>query len=346
MMRRYNQLSAWGLFGPALAGITLFLFLPFILSIVLSVTNQRFVSPNPTEFVGMANYQRLLSVSVLTLDPLPAEAGVEPDFPRSRDVIRARPELKGYFEWFKVDLGGRRYVALATDPVFMRSLLNNFYFSLLVVPLQCGIALGLALLVNQRLGGTRVFRAIFFAPVVTSMAVIAVVWIFLYNPDIGLINRMLQWLSFGVLGHTDWLGDPDTAMTAILIMSIWQGVGFQMVLFLAGLQGIPTALYEAASIDGASGWDKFRHVTLPGLRNTTAFVVITTVISSFRLFTQVDVMTQGGPRDNATSTVIFHAIRVGFDSGDLGYASAISVVFFLIVVALTFGLRRALPPNT
>jgi multiple sugar transport system permease protein len=346
-MRQHSQLSAWRLFGPALVGITVFLFAPFVLSIVLSLTNQRFVSPNPTEFIGVANYQRLLSVTMITLDPLPSsEEGAEPEFPRSRDVIRSRPELKGYFEWFKVDLGGRRYVALATDPVFMRSLLNNFYFSIMVVPIQCGIALGLALLVNQRFGGTRIFRTIFFAPVVTSMAVIAVVWIFLYNPDIGLINRMLQWLSFGQLGHTDWLGDTSTAMIAILIMSVWQGVGFQMVLFLAGLQGIPTVLYEAASIDGASGWDKFRHVTWPGLRNTTAFVVITTAIASFRLFTQVDVMTQGGPRDNATSTVIFHAIRVGFDGGDLGYASAISVVFFVIVVTLTFALRRALPPHT
>jgi multiple sugar transport system permease protein len=342
MQRRLN-LPAWGLFGPALVGITLFLFAPFILSIVLSLTNQRFVSPNPTEFVGAANYQRLLSVTMITLDPLPGAEGAEPEFPRSRDVIRSRPDLKGYFHWFTVDAFGKRHVALATDPVFVRSLINNFYFSILVVPIQCAIALALALLVNQRFGGTRIFRTIYFAPVVTSMAVISVVWIFLYNPDIGLINRLLQWLSFGVAGHTDWLGDPDTALNAILIMSIWQGVGFQMILFLAGLQGIPTVLYEAASIDGASAWQRFRHVTWPGLANTTAFVVITTAIASFRLFTQVDVMTQGGPRDNATSTVIFHAIRVGFGGGDLGYASAISVVFFVIVVALTFGLRRALP---
>lgn len=346
-MRQARNLAGWGLFGPAFIGIGLFLIAPFVLSIVLSFTNQRFVSPTPTEFIGTANYQRLLGVTMITVDPIPGtETNAVPEYPRTREIIRSRPDLKGYFEWFRFEIGLTRYVALATDPVFLKSLLNNFYFSILVVPIQCGLALALALLVNQRFGGTRVFRAIFFAPVVTSMAVISVVWIFLYNPDIGLINRLIQSLTFGQLGYVNWLGDVSTAMIAILIMSVWQGVGFQMVLYLAGLQSISPQLYEAASIDGANAWQKFWNVTLPGLRNTTAFVVITTAISSFRLFTQVDVMTQGGPRDNATSTVIFHAIRVGFQGQDLGYASAISVIFFLIVVALTFALRRVLVPRT
>jgi multiple sugar transport system permease protein len=263
-------------------------------------------------------------------------------YPRVRSVIRDHPPLVGFSEWFSFDVLGKRISVLATDPVFWRSLINNFYFSIMVVPIQCGIALILALLVQQRMRGSQIFRTIFFSPVVSSIAVIAVVWIFLYNPDYGLFNRVLNWLSWGLFGNPNWLGEKNLAMPAILIMSVWQGAGFQMVLFLAGLQNIPVALYEAAEIDGADRWQRFRFVTLPGLRNAMTFVIITTTISSFRLFTQVDVMTQGGPIDNATSTVVFHAIRVGFKGLSLGYASAISFVFFLIVVSITFGLRRLL----
>jgi multiple sugar transport system permease protein len=341
-MRNHDGLRAWMLFAPALAGISLFVVLPFLLSAVLSFTNQRFVSPTPAELVGTANYERLLSLSTIVLDPIGYSETGEPEYPRVRSVIRANPSLVGFSEWFSFDVVGKRIAILATDPVFWRSLLNNFYFSIMVVPIQCGIALALALMVNQNLRGSRIFRTIFFSPVVTSMAVIAVVWIFLYNPQFGLINRMLQWITGGLFGNPNWLGEQHLAMPAILIMSVWQGAGFQMVLFLAGLQNIPVSLYEAAEIDGASRLQKFWYVTLPGLRNATTFVIITTTISSFRLFTQVDVMTQGGPINNATSTVVFHAIRVGFKGLNLGYASAISFVFFLIVIAITFGLRHAM----
>lgn len=333
---------AWLLFAPALVGISFFVVLPFLLSAILSFTNQRFVSPTPAEFIGAANYERLLNLSTLVFEPTGYTADGQPEYPRVRTLIRENPALEGFSEWFSIDVVGRRISVLATDPIFWRSLLNNFYFSIMVVPIQCGIALGLALMVNQNLRGSRIFRTIFFSPVVTSMAVISVVWIFLYNPDFGLFNRMLNAISAGLFGNPNWLGEKNLAMPAILIMSVWQGAGFQMVLFLAGLQNIPPTLYEAAEIDGASRFQKFRFVTLPGLRNATTFVVITTTISSFRLFTQVDVMTQGGPIDNATSTVVFHAIRVGFKGLNLGYASAISFVFFLIVIAITFGLRRAM----
>ncbi len=341
-MRNHDGFRAWLLFAPALVGIVLFVVLPFLLSAIFSLTNQRFVSPTPAQFVGTANYERLLKLSVVTVDPTGYSDSGEPEYPRVHTVIHARPDLAGFSEWFSFDIMGKRILVLATDRVFWRSLLNNFYFSIMVVPIQCGIALGLALLVNQNLGGNRIFRAIFFSPVVTSMAVISVVWIFLYNPDFGLFNRMLNLISAGLFGNPNWLGEKNLAMPAILIMSVWQGAGFQMVLFLAGLQHIPTILYEAAEIDGASRLQRFRHVTLPGLHNAMTFVIITTTISSFRLFTQVDVMTQGGPIDNATSTVVFHAIRVGFKSLNLGYASAISFVFFLIVIAITFGLRRVM----
>ncbi len=341
-MRR-TDLAGWLFSAPALVGIGMFLIAPFVVSIYLSLTNQRFVSPNPPVFVGAENYRNLLALSLLTIEPLPDAPGT---FPRTRDLIRADPELRGYSEWFSVDLGGYRHAVLARDPVFMRSLVNNFHFTLMVVPLQCGLALALALLVNLPLAGSRLFRTIYFMPVVTSMAVISVVWILIYNPAVGLQYRVIGLATPGGPVRIDWLGDTGTAMLAILIMSVWQGVGFQMVLFLAGLQGIPRDLYEAAKIDGANAWQRFRFVTWPGLRNTTAFVVITTTIASFRLFTQVDVMTQGGPRNDATSTVIFHAIQEGFRSLKLGYGSAISVVFFLVVLAVTFILRRITRPIT
>jgi multiple sugar transport system permease protein len=224
----------------------------------------------------------------------------------------------------------------------MQSLVNNMLFTIFVVPIQSGIALALALLVNQKIRGVNVFRTTYFSPVVTSMAVISVVWIFLYNPDVGLINRFLSTISFGLIEPINWLGEKRTALPAILIMSVWQGAGFQMVIFLAGLQGIPEVLYEAAGIDGANGFQKFRNITLPGLRNTTIFVVITTTIFAFRLFTQVDVMTQGGPRDDATSTVVFHAVQEGFRGKRLGYGATVSVVFFLIVLLIALFQRLLL----
>jgi multiple sugar transport system permease protein len=165
------------------------------------------------------------------------------------------------------------------------------------------------------------------------MAVISIVWTFLYNPGEGLINRILEIVTFGQVSNIPWLSSTNTALLAIIILSVWQSVGFQMVIYLAGLQGISSALYEAAQIDGANLWQRFRFVTFPQLRNTHIFVVISTTILAFRLFTQVDIMTQGGP-ENATMTIIFHAINQGFRHQRIGYGSAITVVFFLIVLII------------
>jgi multiple sugar transport system permease protein len=174
------------------------------------------------------------------------------------------------------------------------------------------------------------------------MVVISIIWTFLYDKQVGMINQLLTGLTGGLIGPFDWLGDPQSAMIAIIIMSVWQGVGFQMVIFLAGLQGIPDSLYEASSIDGASRWQQFWNVTIPGLRNTIVFVAISTTILAFRLFTQVDVMTSGGPSD-ATTTVVFHAVERGFRDQNIGYAAAISVVFFIIVLVIALIQQRLLP---
>ena len=221
--------------------------------------------------------------------------------------------------------------ALVNDPTFWDALRNIAVFVLVVVPFQGGLGLLLAMLINQKLRGITAFRVMFFMPVVTSMVVVAMLWRFMYQKD-GLINAI-----FGF--NVDWLNEPSTAMPAVIVMSIWQGVGFHMILWLAGLQQINLDLYEAASIDGASNWEQFKHVTIPGLRPTFVFILITITIAAFSLFTQIDVMTSGGPA-NATTTLVYHIIQMGSGRGDVGYASALSLIFFLIVLTITLIQRK------
>ena len=228
----------------------------------------------------------------------------------------------------------RNFVRMFQDEAFLRGILNNFYFVVVVVPIQTALALLLAILVNQKLKGMNVFRTIYFSPVVTTMVVVAIIWTFLYNPGEGLINKFIQTVTFGMIGPQKWLQNTKLVFPAIMLLSIWQGVGFQMVIYLAGLQEIPTPLYEAAEVDGASKLQQFLYVTLPQLRNTTIFVVLATTILAFKLFTQVEVMTKGGPQ-NASMTTIVHVVHQGWGQLKVGYASAISLVFFLIVLGVS-----------
>ena len=222
---------------------------------------------------------------------------------------------------------------LAQDPLFWKSLRNTLYFAVVVVPLQSAFALLLALVVNQRIRGTNFFRTLYFVPVVTSIVVVSILWKFMYQPD-GLVNNVLQAASFNVIQGTDWLNNPGSAMPAIIFMSIWQAVGFHMVIWLSGLQTIAPELYEAADIDGAGPWEKFRYVTWPGLRNTRTFILVTITIAALSLFAQVKIMTNGGPLD-ATTTVVFQAVRIGYQQQQTAYASAISLVFFLLVLTVS-----------
>ena len=221
--------------------------------------------------------------------------------------------------------------ALFDDPTFWDSLRNIMIFVIVVVPVQGGLGLLLALLINQKLRGITGFRVLFFLPVVTSMVVVAMLWKFMYQKD-GLINSVL-----GL--NVDWLNNPSTALPAVIVMSIWQGVGFHMIIWLSGLQTISLDLYEAASLDGASKWQQFRNVTMPGLRETAVFVLITITISAFSLFIQIDVMTNGGP-SNATTTLVYHIIQMGSGRGDVGYASALSLIFFIIVMVIALLQQR------
>jgi multiple sugar transport system permease protein len=228
----------------------------------------------------------------------------------------------------------RNFLRLFNSPSFHQALLNTFVFAVVVVPLQTFLALLLAVLVNQKLRFINLFRTIYFSPVVTTMVVVSIIWYFLYNPGEGLINQMISFISFGKLGPYNWLNDTALALPAIMILSVWQGVGFQMVIYLAGLQGIPDELYEAGRVDGANAWQQFWQITIPQLRNTTIFVIISTTILAFKLFTQVWVMTKGGPQ-GATKTIIVLLYEEGFKMLHVGYASAIGVLFFLIVLAVS-----------
>jgi multiple sugar transport system permease protein len=237
-------------------------------------------------------------------------------------------------------VGLRNFIQMLGDDSLHRALLNNSLFGMIVVPVQTSLALFLAILINQRIRGITVFRTIYFSPVVTPMVAVAVVWSFLYNPGQGVINEFIKAISFGHLGPYDWLSNTELALPAIMLLSIWQGVGFQMVVYLVGLQGIPESLYEAARVDGAGRWPQFWHVTFPQLRNTTIFVLIATTILSFKLYTQVEVMTQGGP-ENATATVVWYMVHQSIHNVRVGYASAVAVVFFLIVLMRVIPVLRS-----
>lgn len=227
-------------------------------------------------------------------------------------------------------IGLDNFARLFDSSTFWASLRNTVVFAAVIVPCQSAFALLLAILVNAKFKGVNFFRTVYFLPVVTSMVVVSMLWMFMYQPN-GLINTVLS--KVGIAGP-DWLGDPRTALFAMIVMSAWQAVGFHMVIWLSGLQTIPAELYEAASLDGATGWGQFLNVTWPGLRQTRTFILITITIAAFSLFTQVNIMTQGGPLD-ATSTVVFMAVRTGFQQQQTGYASAISLVFFVLVLAVT-----------
>lgn len=344
LYQRNEAIAGWLMAFPALLVLTIFLVIPFLMAFVMSFTNQRLVSPNPTEWVGMRNFERLLTVRVFTLEPERDDSGfiVYDDdgsiaYPRLRTFTRKNPdypELNGLREFTSWQAGENRTVILAADVVFLRALINTLIFAGVIAPLQGGLALLLALLLNQSLPFINVFRAIYFAPVVVSMVVVSLLWRFIYDGENGLLNTLLGIASFGSFQPVDWLGNPYSAMPAMIAMSAWQAVGFHMVIWLAGLQTIPVSLYEAAGLDGAGAWQKFRYVTWPGLRNTAVLILIVIVIQAMGLFVQVDVMTRGGPLD-ATQSVVYQAVQRGYDKQDIAEGSAISVVLFFVVLAIT-----------
>jgi multiple sugar transport system permease protein len=236
------------------------------------------------------------------------------------------------------DIGNLRFIAfenywrLLHEPLFWKSLGNTFYFVLLGVPLSIGASLGAALLVNSKVARFRnFFRTVYFAPVVTTLVAVAVVWRYIFHTRYGFLNYALDWVG---LSPIDWMGDPNWAMPAIVIMAVWKNFGYNMIILLAALQSIPEDLYEAARIDGASFWQQFRHVTLPSLRPVLLLVSILTMSGYFQLFAEPYVMTEGGPLES-TKSVLFYMYDEGFKWWSLGRASAVAFMLFVIIFLVT-----------
>lgn len=232
-------------------------------------------------------------------------------------------------------VGLDNYAALLQQPLFWRALGNTAYFVVLGVPLSLALSLGTAVLLQSKLARFKpLFRTALFAPVVTTLVAVAVVWRYLFHVRYGWINQGLA--QFGI-APIDWLGDPNWSMPAIIVFAAWKNFGGNMIIFIAALQAIPDDLYEAARLDGAKAWAQFRHVTLPLLGPTLLMVSILTIAGYFQLFAEPYVMTQGGPLQSTVS-VLYLMYEEGFSWWNLGAASAVAFVLFVIIVAITRGL--------
>lgn len=243
-------------------------------------------------------------------------------------------------------VGFGNYARLLAEPRFWTALWNTLYFVVVGGPLSVCASLGAALLVDARMVRFKpFFRTVFFLPVVTTLVAVAVVWRYLYHPRYGLLNLGLGLIGIGPI---DWLGDPRWAMPAIIVMAVWKNFGFNMIIFLAGLQGIPERLYEAARLDGAGPWQQFRGVTLPMLRPTFVFVAVMTMIGYTQLFAEPYVMTQGGPAGSTLSLVLL-MYEEGFRWWNMGYAAALAFTLFVLILSFTaiqLRLRPAADPAT
>jgi len=244
---------------------------------------------------------------------------------------------------FAVDfIGFANYAKALADPVFQQAAWNTAYFVVVGVPLTLAVALAAAVVLDRGITKLRsFFRLGFYTPVITSIVAVAVVWRFLLQPEYGLVNTVLGW--FGITGP-DWLGDPKWAMPSLIMMAVWRNFGTGMIIFLAGLQGVPQMLQEAAAIDGASGWQRFWHITFPLLRPTLLFVMVTTSIGYLQFFEEPFVMTQGGPLDS-TLSVTYYTYRQ-FSYGNFGPAAAVAYMIFVVIAAVTAVQFRVLRENT
>lgn len=325
-----EMLSGYLLLSPNLIGFLIFFAGPLIFSFYVSLTE--WSAFGDKEWVALGNYQTILSLDLATLEN-PTQ--------RASEVLTAR-----YVELTRFELFGRDWVLGAKDKLFWLALRNTFMFCLMVLPLSVVPALFLANILNSKIPGMRIFRALYFIPSVAAVVGVAVIWNWLYNSTVGFINYGISNLiillnSIPGFALTDpqvrWLSSSNTALIAIAIMSAWRIVGFNTVLFLAGLQGIPREIYEAAEVDGAGIWRKFRSITVPLLAPTTFFVVTTTIIQALQVFDEVFVLMNppAGP-NNSTLTAVLYLYQNGFQRFNLGYASAVAWTLFIIIFIVTF----------
>ncbi|EEH97238.2 hypothetical protein CSBG_00864 [Clostridium sp. 7_2_43FAA] len=231
-------------------------------------------------------------------------------------------------------IGLENYIrAFTKDESFYKFFGNTLYFVVLLVPIVLAISLFLALLINKKAGKiTKAYRVALFLPSITSTIAVSMVWLWIFNPDMGLINNMLTAIGFN--NPPMWLNSPDTSKMALVIMRVWQMSGYYMIMFLAGLQTIPESLYESAQVDGANKIQSFFKITLPMLSNTTFVVIILLVIEAFNMFESIFIMTNGGPL-GSTSTIMYYIYEQGFGNYNMGYASAIAWIFFVVIMIIT-----------
>ncbi len=227
-------------------------------------------------------------------------------------------------------VGMQNYQDMLADPVFWKSVVNNFWFAMATIPVSIALSIGMALWVNDKIAGRSFLRMAYFVPTVLPMIAVANIWIFFYTPGYGLINQVLQ--VFGFSSH-NWLGDPNLVLGSVIVVAIWKEAGFFMIFYLAALQALSPSYKEAAQIEGASAWYFFRRIQWPLLMPTTIFVLVNALINAFRMVDHIIVMTKGGP-DNASSLILFYLYEVGFKFWDKGYASVLTVVLLVILAVV------------
>lgn len=227
--------------------------------------------------------------------------------------------------------GLENYTRLVKDPYFLQSLGNTFFY-MIGIPIGLALALALALALNRKILGQTAFRTIYYIPVISSLAAIAIVWQFAYNGDYGFINQFLAW--FGIDGP-DWLQNTSTVKPAIILMAVWKGLGYSMLLYLAAIQSIPRSLNEAAALDGANAFQRTRSITLPMVRPVTFFLVVTSVIGGAQLFTEVNIMTPAGGPEFSSATVVWYIFRQAFRYQEMGYATAMAIVLGILIFIIT-----------
>ncbi len=338
-----RDLGAFGFLIPFLIAYALFMLYPVVQAAVMSFYDWDFLDTTRREFIGLENFRRMFWGTEMTwtaerLWPLRLlmlvmllplfRAARKGSIPKASAISFAVLIVAIFGVWlgFHPGEGGRWF-----DSQFWLSFGNTLLFVVLSTPVIVGTGLALALALNRSGRLVSVLRAMFFAPYVLSVAVLTLIWAFLLNPGIGLVGIFGDWFGadpINMLNSTTW------AMPAIVLATLWWTVGFNLVLFLAGLQDIDTQQYEAAAIDGANPWQTFWNITLPGLKRTIRLVVVLQVIYSFQIFGQVFIMTRGGP-DGATRVLIQHIFERGFRDFQLGYASAMSIVLLLAIILVS-----------
>ncbi len=323
-------INGWLFLSPNLLGFLIFFAGPLLLSFYFSFTDSDAIrTPN---WVGFENYAKILNIKFVTLDA--------PD-QLARDVV----DIKVYDEVGRFTYGNTGILFAAEDKFFWLALRNTLTFVLFAVPLSVLPALLLSNILNSKLPGMKFYRAVYFMPSIAAVVGISLVWQWLYNATIGYINYFITlgiefWNNLFNVAVVDpkiqWVSDENTALFAIIIIAAWQTMGFNTVLFLAGLQNIPGELYEAATVDGAGAWDKFWGITIPMLAPTTFYVVSTTTIQAMQVFEQVFILMNPpeGP-NNSTITLVLYLYRSGFQNFQQGYASAIAWVLFIVIFGLT-----------